>query len=281
MSKKSRITTIALTIALVLPMLLLSSSCKKDTIDGNIHAISTLNPGDTYAIIKLKGFDGELTFLLFEEIAPVGVNEFARAANNRYYDNKTIHRVLPNGLIQGGALNPNGSEAAIPEEEMFAVETHPNARNFFGALGFAVDPETGMNYRQFHVITANKPVDIDEEAAKIKDIIDQADDDGFTPHEKREYDNLQKELTRFPDAVKERYSEQGGLHLLDGHVTVFGQLISGWDLLEELASVELVAGNRIDDDNPNLGNGNGQNSRPLDDIFIETIRIIRNDDEEE
>jgi cyclophilin family peptidyl-prolyl cis-trans isomerase len=242
---------------------------------GNMKAISALKPGDTYAVIKIKDFEEELTFSLFSDIAPEAIKEFAAAANNKYYDGKSIHRVLKDMLIQGGALNLDGSDNLIPPEELFDTETHENARNFFGALCFANDPEIGMNYRQFYVVTANKPVDIDKQISELRDVLAQAGEEDFTPDELKEYNELLKTLESFPAAVKERYSERGGLPLLDGTVTVFGQLISGWELLEKISASEVVAGNRIDDNNIALGHGKGQNSRPAENIFIETIRIIR------
>lgn len=251
------------------------ASCKKaGAPQGNMKTVSSLKPGDTYAVIKFADFEGELTFILFDDIAPTAISEFTTSANNRYYDGKTLHRVLKNTLIQGGALNIDGSDSTIPPEEMFDIETHNNARNFFGALCFASDPENGKNYRQFFVVTENEPVDVEAKAAELKEVLDKAQEDDFSKEELLEYTALLKMLEGFPNAVKERYAERGGLPMLDETVTVFGQLISGWELLEKISAVEVVAGNAIDDENPILGNGKGLNSRPKSNIFIETIRII-------
>jgi cyclophilin family peptidyl-prolyl cis-trans isomerase len=262
-------------------MLSMSGCSRNKVTQGNIGIIEDLQPGDTYAIIKLQGFDGEMTFILFDEIAPIGVEKFTDAANSGYYDGKTFHRVLEDMLVQGGALNMDGSDATIPAEEMFEIELHENARSFPGALAFATDEKTGMNYRQFFIVTANEPVDIDEEADNLKEILSKASEDALTSEQRGHYMNLQSHLSKLPKIVKERYSERGGLHLLDGRVTVFGQLITGHDLLAEIQKAEVVAGNRIDDNNDALRNGKGQHSRPADPIFIETIRIIRIPTEEE
>jgi cyclophilin family peptidyl-prolyl cis-trans isomerase len=255
-----------------------------NTPQGNIRTITELQPGDTYAVMKFRDFEGELTFILFDDVAPVGVEEFTAAANNGYYDGKNFHRILQDMLIQGGALNLDGTDSTIPLEQKFDIETHDNARNFFGALCFSPEPKTGLNYRQFHIVTANSPVNIDAEVEKFQNTIDEADTDIVPDSEMKEHRENLKQLTRLSDEVKERYLEQGGLYLLDGEVTVFGQLITGWDLLEEISSIAVVAGNSIDDENPNLGGGHGRNSRPAEGVFIETIRIIHipvMDEEEE
>ena len=283
MKKQLRIIVISLVICAIGSAMLMSlTGCRANNESGgNMRAISELKQGDTYAVIKFKDFDEELTFLLFKDIAPIATEEFTVAANNKYYDGKTFHRVLQNMLIQGGALNTDGSDATIPTEDMFEVETNDNARNFHGALCFASDPNTGMNYRQFYIVTADSAVDVDEQAAGIKDALDKAGENDLSAAERKKHEDLHGRLTKFSDAVKERYLEQGGLPLLDGTVTVFGQLVTGWELLQKISDVEVVRGNRIDDNNPVLGNGNGQPSRPLDNIFIETIRIITIEEESE
>ncbi|MCL1789247.1 MAG: peptidylprolyl isomerase [Oscillospiraceae bacterium] len=270
-----------LTVKIVLVLLICSlglfsfTGCKKSgEPQGNMKSISSLKPGDTYAVVKFNGFEEELTFILFDTIAPTAIAEFRAAANSGYYDGKTIHRVLKDILIQGGALNIDGSDNTIPPEEMFDIETHDNARNFFGALCYAGNPESNMNYRQFFVVTANTPVDIEMQIQELKDVLEQAQEGDFSSEEKNEYELLLKDLMSIPTAVKERYAERGGLPSLDGTVTVFGQLISGWELLEKISAVEVVAGNAIDDNNNILSGGKGQNSRPAENVFIESIKII-------
>jgi peptidyl-prolyl cis-trans isomerase B (cyclophilin B) len=251
----------------------LSACGGKKGLKGNMANISELKPGDTYATIKIQGYEGEMTFILYGDIAPLGVKEFTKAARSGYYDGKNFHRVLEDMLIQGGALNTDGTDATIPEEDMFVVETNDNARNFFGALCFAVDENTGKNYRQFYIVNTSTPVDIDKEAEKLKTTIDKINTDEVDISVIKNLEKFKKELTETPAKVKERYLENGGLYLLDGKVTVFGQLISGREILEAVSKVEVVAGNRIDDDNESLGDGKGQNSRPLNEVFIETIKI--------
>jgi hypothetical protein len=51
-------------------------------------------------------------------------------------------------------------------------------------------------------------------------------------------------------------------------VTVFGQLISGSSVLDAIASVQVAAGNRTDDET-------GLPSKPVEEIIIEYIRIER------
>lgn len=53
-----------------------------------------------YAVITTT--DGEMRFRLFNDKAPIAVNNFAFLANQGYYDNTTFHRVLEDFMAQGG-----------------------------------------------------------------------------------------------------------------------------------------------------------------------------------
>ena len=272
---------ISLVLACAACLTLLTSCNKKDDFKGNMRNIDGLSPGDIYAVMTFRDFEGELTFILFPSATPVAVEEFTKAANSGYYDGKTFHRVLEDMLIQGGALNMDGSDSTIPEKLLFDIEKHENARHFYGALCFAPELSTGKNYRQFYIVTASESVDIEAEADALQDMLNEYKGDTITAEERKRYENLVRDLKKLPTEVKERYLEKGGLHLLDGTSTVFGQLISGHRLLEEVSAVEVVSGNAIDDANVNLNDGKGRPSRPLDTVFIEKIRIIMTEEPEQ
>jgi len=272
---------IALIACLCLLFAMLSGCKGNKDFPGNMSDIRDPEPGDVYAVVTLKGFEGEMTFVLFEEIAPVGVRKFIRAAETGYYNGKTFHRVLKDMMVQGGALNLDGSDISVPQDELFDIETHKNARNFFGALCFAPDPKSGKNYRQFYIVTASKSVDIDADAALIKEMLEEKDEELLPDAQRKELDALHKHITKIPAPVKDRYEKSGGLYRFDDNVTVFGQLITGHELLEVVSKVEVVAGNKLDDNNKGLNNGQGQHSRPANEIFIETIRIVRIEEPEE
>jgi len=257
-------------LCLILMLTSLAGCSKKAGFKGNLTD-ADIQPGDTYVIITVKDY-GEIKAKLFPEAAPVAVEKFTKAAalgldGTGYYDGKTFHRVLAGMLIQGGALNMDGSDATIPREEYFPIETSPQLRNFYGALCFANDSQG--NYRQFYIVTANQPVDIDKEAADFKAVIDE-NAATLLKEKKAELDAKYKAMTKIPAAVKERYKERGGLFRLDDTVTVFGQVVSGFDVLDMIQQAEVVAGNKIDDNNTELG----MYSRPANEIFIEKVEVV-------
>ncbi|MGL4990232.1 MAG: peptidylprolyl isomerase [Sarcina sp.] len=60
------------------------------------------------AVIKIKGY-GEIKAELYPHKAPNTVNNFIKLAQNDFYDNLTIHRVVKDFVIQGGCPSGNGT----------------------------------------------------------------------------------------------------------------------------------------------------------------------------
>jgi len=266
------------------------TGCSKDTrgIQGNMvdWKFNELIPGDVYAEISVRGYEGVMRFVLFEEIAPEAVAAFIANVESDYYFNKTFHRVLEDIFIQGGAFNIDGSDITARDEDKFLIEPHTNARNFYGALAYAPDEHTGRNFRQFYIVTANKPVNIDVRIERLDGSIADLEELMNTPEveitdkmkaDLAELKALRVRLSAIPAAARERYSEHGGYFALDGTVTVFGQMIDGWELLREIAAVQVVSGNEADDWNVAIAppGAHGRSSRPAQPVVIEKITVTR------
>ncbi len=52
---------------------------------------------------------GVMSGELYEDIAPITVENFEKLANDGFYDGLTFHRVIPGFMIQGGCPNGNGT----------------------------------------------------------------------------------------------------------------------------------------------------------------------------
>ena len=53
--------------------------------------------------------DGPIVLELDEKKAPISVANFARYAEDGYYDNTVFHRVIPDFMIQGGGFDHHGN----------------------------------------------------------------------------------------------------------------------------------------------------------------------------
>lgn len=188
---------------------------------------SDVKVGDTIAVIETNF--GDVTVRLFPEQAPKAVENFTTHAKEGYYDGLTFHRVINGFMIQGGDPNGDGTGGESIWGEPFEDEFSDQLYNFNGALSMANSGED-TNGSQFFIVQQ-------QDGSQYSDDVMAAN-----------YD--------YPANVKEKYQEIGGTPWLDGVHTVFGQVIDGMNVVNEIASV------RVD-----------ENSKPLEDVIIKTITI--------
>ncbi len=179
----------------------------------------------------IKTNRGDMTFVLFPEIAPKAVENFTTHAKNGYYNGLIFHRVIKDFMIQGGDPMGTGiggeSIWGTPFEDEFSVEAH----NYYGALSMAnAGPST--NGSQFFIVQAKTA------PQQMLEQMEQLTDKGY------------------PRECIDNYKAVGGTPWLDYHHTVFGQIIEGKDVLEDIAAVKTAPGDK-----------------PLYDVVIETIEI--------
>lgn len=175
---------------------------------------------------------GDMTFVLFPEIAPKTVENFTTHAKNGYYDGLIFHRIIKDFMIQGGDPTGTGMGGESIWGTKFEDEFSIDARNYYGALSMAnAGPNT--NGSQFFIVQAK------EVPSNLLAQMEQLKDKGY------------------PQECIDNYKTVGGTPWLDFHHTVFGQILDGKDVLEDIASVRT-----------------GMQDKPLHDVVIETIEII-------
>lgn len=156
---------------------------------------------------------GDMEFVLFPEVAPKAVENFATHSENGYYDGLIFHRVIQDFMIQGGDPTGTGMGGESVFGNNFEDEFSLDARNYYGALSMAnAGPNT--NGSQFFVVQAKSvPQSLISQMEQLKD-------------------------NGFPQEVIDNYQKVGGTPWLDFHHTVFGQLINGADVLDKIAAVK-------------------------------------------
>ena len=165
---------------------------------------------------------GDIIVQLFPEDAPKTVKNFVELAKKGYYDGVIFHRVIPDFMIQGG--DPTGTGMG---GEKFEDEFSRNLFNLRGALSMAnAGPNT--NGSQFFIVNnQNVPANM----------------------------MTQLEEAGFPGEIIETY-KQGGTPWLDFRHTVFGQVVEGMDVVDDIGATK-----------------RGPQDKPVNDIVIETIEI--------
>lgn len=175
----------------------------------------------------MKTNKGDITIKLFPEAAPKTVKNFIELSKQGYYDGIIFHRVIPDFMIQGGDPTGTGMGGESIYGEKFEDEFSNSVFNLRGALSMAnAGPNT--NGSQFFIVqNKNVPANM----------------------------TTQLEGAGFPEEVVEAY-KGGGTPWLDFRHTVFGHVIEGLDIVDDIAGVK-----------------RGPQDKPVTDVVIESIEI--------
>jgi len=142
---------------------------------------------------------GDMVVEFYPDIAPMHVESFMALANEKYFNGTTFHRVIPGFMIQGGDPNSRNENRATHG-------TGGRAGKFFG-LGNEEDPSTWLIPQEF----------------------------SDTPHVKG---ILSMARTNDPNSASSQFFVcHDNANFLDNNYTVFGKVIDGLDIIDEIANV--------------------------------------------
>ena len=184
--------------------------------------------GETIAILHIKNY-GDITVKFFDDIAPKAVENFVTHSKEGYYNGVTFHRVINEFMIQGGDPQGTGYGGESIWGKGFAEELSEKLLPYRGTLCMAsAGTGTSSLGSQFFITQAH----YDEETAKIL------------------------EQYEWPSDIIEMYKKHGGYMSLYQGYTIFGQVIDGMDVVDEIAKTKTNA-----------------SDKPLEDVVIESIEI--------
>ena len=203
--------------------------------------------------VRIETSFGDMVVELSDS-TPAHRDNFIELASNGFYDSLLFHRVIKGFMVQGGDPNSRGADLSqrlgmggpgytVP------AEIRKDHLHFKGALSAArqgdqANPERASSGSQFYLVHGRTFNEV--ELANIAARADRANEQ-FNQNEKFEYSE---------ETIK-RYMEEGGAPFLDNQYTVFGQVISGLDLIDSIAAVKTGAGDR-----------------PMEDVIM-TMEVIR------
>ena len=257
------------------------------------HDTTAENRADD-AIVDIHTTAGDIRVRLYGD-TPRHRDNFIRLASEGFYDGVLFHRVINDFMIQtGDPDSKNAPKGAMlgsgdPDYQLDAEFVYPRHFHKRGALAAArqgdqVNPEKKSSGSQFYIVTGKTYNDaqldqMDRQRAMMqqKAIFDRLvaeqrdtimamrrvrDQAGLQTLQEKLIERTEAEAaTLAPDTLtprqREAYRTEGGTPHLDGAYTVFGEVISGMDVVDRIQKAETDA-----------------NDRPVDDIRITSMEIV-------
>ncbi|HMR19377.1 MAG TPA: peptidylprolyl isomerase [Sphingobacterium sp.] len=171
--------------------------------------------------VRMKTNKGETILKLYNE-TPKHRDNFYKLVKEQFYDSLLFHRVIQNFMIQGGdpdsryaadrvMLGNGGPDYKIPSEIQEDI-IHKK-----GTIGAARDnnPAKQSSASQFYLVQGRK----------------------FTKAGLDSLETFRLQGKKLTELQRKTYMEIGGTPHLDGEYTVFGELISGRGVVDQIAAV--------------------------------------------
>jgi cyclophilin family peptidyl-prolyl cis-trans isomerase len=197
---------------------------------------------------KIKGLlletdMGNIKIRLFNE-TPQYRDNFVKLAKEGYFDSLLIHRVITDFGIQSGAADTRYAEKGETvgwkgPGYMLPAHIVPGLYHKRGMIGSPRKPDTENERKrsdgsQFYIVSGRKYFDMG------LDEIEEENNYKFTSEQRQAYKTI------------------GGAPHLDGSYTVFGEVISGMDVVDKIVKVET-----------------DRQWRPLEDIRLKKVTILK------
>lgn len=179
-------------------------------------------------LVEMETSMGMVKIKLFPDYAPKTVENFVTHSKNGYYNGLIFHRVINDFMIQGGDPKGNGTGGESIYGKAFEDEFSVNLFNLRGALSMA-NSGANTNGSQFFIV---------QNSSVTSQMMSQMEEAGY------------------PKEIIAAY-EQGGTPWLDFKHTVFGQVVEGMEIVDNIANTKT-----------------GANDKPVEDVIIKNINII-------
>ena len=268
-------------------------SCSASNAEGSASAPAKGKTDNKMTKVKLETTLGDIVVELYNE-TPQHRDNFIKLVKEGYYNGVLFHRVIKDFMIQTGDGNSKnaGPETTLgdgdPGYTIEAEFVYPKYFHKRGALAAArtpdqMNPERRSSGSQFYIVTGkifssevlkqmiqNKAKRVKEEtvvrlvtenSAKIKQMQEKQDNAGMIALQNEILQQAQAKadsLTKLTDEQMDAYTSIGGTPHLDGEYTVFGEVVSGMDVVDKIQNTST-----------------GRNDRPTVDIKIVKATIVK------
>lgn len=267
-------------------------------IENNQSNDTTMNqhptPNADDVIVDITTSLGDIKVRLYND-TPKHRDNFIKLINQNFYDGTLFHRVISQFMIQAGDPDSKGAPSGKslgtggPGYNVDAEIVYPKYFHKRGVLAAArqgdqVNPEKKSSGSQFYIVTgrkynANQLQQMEkqlvmgqqqrifdklaaERRSEIMELRRNRDNAGLQKLQEELVAIVEAEVAKNPlrltEAQRQAYSTIGGTPHLDGEYTVFGEVISGMDVVEKIETAET-----------------GPQDRPVEDIKIISMKISK------
>jgi len=204
---------------------------KKEEVSTQIVEPEPAKPAVAGADVLIETSKGDIYVKLYDE-TPLHKENFLKLADEGYYDSLLFHRIIRGFMVQGGDPKSKGASQNIRLGSggpgyTIPAEFNPSLIHKKGALAAARNnnPTKRSSGSQFYMVQGKT----------------------YTPEEltKMEIRAKQKDPEfAYTEEQREIYNTLGGVPFLDMDYTVFGEIVQGIDVLDKLAGVITLSGDR-------------------------------------
>ena len=251
-------------------------------------------PAKDDAKVLIHTSEGDITVLLYGD-TPRHRDNFLKLVEENFYDSTLFHRVIKDFMVQAG--DPDSKTAkpgqqlgsgdpgyTIPAEFYYPHHFHKRGALSAARTGDQVNPKKESSGSQFYIVTGKKysAAELSQMSEQMKqqamyNIFDslanqnmdqirqmqQAQDNAGLTALKEKFIAQAEEIAAkgnysIPADVAQVYETVGGTPFLDGQYTVFGEVLSGMDVVEKIEKAQT-----------------DRNDRPTSDIRILSAEVIK------
>lgn len=188
-----------------------NASAKKDSV-----TVTKPNKMDTSKYVIISTEFGDIKIRLYDE-TPLHRDNFVKLAKQGFFDSTLFHRIIPSFMIQGGDPNSKTAVAGQPlgmgdVGYRIPAEFNTNLIHKRGVIAAARDgnPQKASSGCQFYITQGKLWTDPE------LDMFEQRNGIKYTPEQRK------------------IYKEIGGTAMLDMNYTVFGEVVSGMEVVDKI-----------------------------------------------
>jgi peptidyl-prolyl cis-trans isomerase B (cyclophilin B) len=177
--------------------------------------------------VQIQTEFGNMTVELFDS-TPKHRDNFVKLVKEGFYDGLLFHRVIKGFMVQGGDPASKGADLKTSLGSGgpgYKIDAEIGEKHFKGRLaaarqGDGANPKRASSGSQFYLVQGRPTGNASLERVETSQ--------GF----------------KYTEEDKNIYNQVGGTQNLDGQYTVFGQVTEGIELIDKIANVKTLPGDR-------------------------------------